>query len=122
MESAKHKRIQRRRKHRRVRRKIVGTPARPRLCVYRSLKHTYGHIVDDVTGTTLVAASTRTPALREKVASAKKTEAARMLGQHVAERAREKGIEAVVFDRAGYKFHGRVKALAEGARKGGLAF
>ena len=122
MKADKRKRTQRERKHRRVRKKISGTPERPRLCVFRSLKHTYGQIVDDTTGRTLVAASTLTPGLRDQVKGVSKTEAAQALGDFVASRAKDKGIRAVVFDRAGYKFHGRTKAVATGARKGGLEF
>jgi len=122
MDSSARKRKQRVRKHRRVRKKVSGTAERPRLCVFRSLKHIYGQIVDDEAGKTLVSASTRSSELRDKVKGAKKTEAAHAVGLQVAEKAKAQGIEAVVFDRAGYKFHGRVKALAEGARKGGLGF
>jgi len=122
MELSAKKSRQRTRRHRRVRKKVVGSTERPRLSVFRSLKHIYGQIVDDTTGKTLVSASTRSAELRDKVLGAKKTDAARAVGQHVAEKAKAQGIELVVFDRGGYKYHGRVKALAEGARKGGLGF
>ncbi len=112
----------RKRRHRRVRKKIFGTPERPRLCVFRSLKHIYAQIIDDTIGHTLVAASTLDPALREKIKGKTKTEQAREVGLLLAQKALAKGITKVAFDRGGYKYHGRVKALAEGARKGGLEF
>jgi len=110
------------RRHRRVRRKVVGTAERPRLCVRRSLCHIYAQIVDDMSGRTLAAASTRSPAVREVCSGAKKTEAANTVGKEIARRAIEAGVQAVAFDRGGYKYHGRVKAFADGARKGGLEF
>lgn len=112
---------QRKKRHLRIRRKIVGTPERPRLCVYKSLRHIYAQVIDDSRGHTLVAASTLEPEVREKVKSAD-VEAARLVGKLIAERALEKGIREVVFDRAGYPYHGKVKALAEAAREGGLVF
>ncbi|MBO8169404.1 MAG: 50S ribosomal protein L18 [Thermoanaerobacteraceae bacterium] len=108
-------------KRSRIRNKIYGTPERPRLSVYRSAKHIYAQIIDDTKGHTLVAASTLDPALREEVSSAN-VEAAKKVGQLVAKRALEKGIKKVVFDRGGYIYHGRVAALADGAREGGLDF
>ena len=111
----------RQRRHRRLRVKLSGTPQRPRLSVFRSLQHIYAQLVDDATGTTLVAASTLDPALRDAL-SGPKSDRARAVGQAIAERAKDKGISAVVFDRGGYLYHGRVKALAEGARAGGLDF
>jgi len=110
------------RRHWRVRKKVRGTSARPRLCVYRSLKHIYAQIIDDTVGQTLVAASTLEPELRCRLTSTGNVEAAREVGQLVAQRAREKDIEKVVFDRGGYLYHGCVKALAEGAREAGLVF
>jgi len=110
------------RRHRRVRRKVVGTAERPRLCVRRSLCHIYAQVVDDMSGRTLVAASTLTPELREACSSAKKTEAANAVGKEIARRALEAGVQSVAFDRGGYKYHGRVRALAEAAREGGLKF
>ena len=110
------------RRHRRVRAKIFGTPERPRLNVFRSLGHIYAQIIDDTVGHTLVAASTIDRELRDQVAGKSKTEAARMVGELVAKRAQALGIEKVVFDRGGYKFHGRVKALADAAREAGLDF
>ncbi|WP_457570234.1 50S ribosomal protein L18 [Desulfurobacterium sp.] len=109
-------------KHRRVRKKVFGTPERPRLAVYKSLKHMYAQIIDDTKGHTLVAASTVDKEVREKIKGLSKTEAARVVGQVIAERAKAKGITAVVFDRGGFIYHGRIKAIAEGAREGGLEF
>ncbi len=112
-------RAQRLKRHKRVRAKISGTPERPRLNVFRSETNIYAQVIDDVHGVTLVSASSL-----EKNFSCEgtKTDAARQVGLNVAERARAKGIETVVFDRGGYIYHGRVKALAEGAREGGLQF
>lgn len=104
------------RRHLRVRRKVTGTPERPRLVVHRSLKHIYAQLVDDVAQRTLATISSR------KVGQGKKTEKATAVGKAVAERAKSSGITRVVFDRAGYKYHGRVKAVADGAREGGLDF
>ena len=114
--------VMRRRRHRRVRKKVVGTPEQPRLNVFRSLKHIYAQIIDDSRGHTLVAASTLDPELRPKLNGLKKTEQARLVGELVARRALERGLKKVVFDRGGYLYHGRVKALAEAARKVGLDF
>ncbi|MDQ7800171.1 MAG: 50S ribosomal protein L18 [Armatimonadota bacterium] len=109
-------------RHRRIRQRVVGTPDRPRLSVFRSLKHTYAQIIDDTRGHTLVAASTREPEIAAQLSGLKRVEQSRVVGRVLAERAREKGIVRVVFDRGGYAYHGRVKALAEGAREGGLEF
>jgi len=106
-------------RHNRVRGKISGTPERPRLCVFRSENHIYAQIIDDVAGNTLVSASTVEKGF-EGLGS--NCDAAKKVGATVAERALKKGIEEVVFDRGGYIYHGRVKALAEGAREGGLKF
>ena len=108
------------RRHIRVRKKVAGTPARPRLVVTRSARHVLAQVVDDTKGHTLASASTMEDALRG--ASGDKTAKARKVGQLVAERAKQAGIDAVVFDRGGHQYHGRVAALAEGAREGGLAF
>lgn len=116
------KRAKRERRHRRIRNRVFGTPERPRLNVYRSLTNIYAQVIDDTRGHTLVSASTIDPAIREEVAGLKKTEAAKRVGALVARRAREAGITTVVFDRGGNKYHGRVKALAEAAREGGLEF
>ena len=113
------KRIER---HYRIRNKITGTPERPRLNIFKSSKHIYAQVIDDATGTTLVSASTQDKELREKVAELTKEEAARLVGKTLGERAKEKDINTVVFDRGGYLYHGRVKLLAEGARESGLEF
>ncbi|MFC0673089.1 50S ribosomal protein L18 [Brachybacterium hainanense] len=107
------------RRHLRVRRRVVGTPARPRLVVTRSQRHVFVQVVDDSQGVTLVSASTMEADLR--AASATKSDKARTVGTLVAERAKAAGIEAVVFDRGGNKYHGRVAAVADGAREAGLA-
>lgn len=114
----------RKRRHRRVRKKVTGTPERPRLCVTKTLKHTYAQVIDDWSGHCLAAASTLDKEVREQLdgVSTKSVDAARVVGRVVAERAKAKGIEKAVFDRGGWKYHGRVKALAEGAREGGLQF
>jgi large subunit ribosomal protein L18 len=112
----------RNRRHTRVRQDIFGTPARPRLCVFRSLNGIYAQVIDDVAGNTLVSASTIDPVLREQVKGLKQAEKAHLVGKTLAERALGKGIQVVSFDRGGYKYIGRVKALAEGAREGGLKF
>jgi len=104
---------------RRIRKKITGTGVRPRLSVYRSNKAIYAQIIDDATGHTLVAASSREKGFSS---SGNKSEIAKSVGKSIAEKANEKGISDVVFDRGGYLYHGRVKALAEGAREGGLKF
>jgi large subunit ribosomal protein L18 len=110
---------QRLKRHKRVRSKISGTPERPRLNVFRSETNIYAQIIDDVAGVTLVSASSLEKGF---TCDGTKTDAAKKVGQLVAERAKAKGIETVVFDRGGYVYHGRVQALAEGAREGGLQF
>ena len=112
----------RERRHRRLRGYLSGTPGRPRLNVFRSGKHIYAQIIDDLAGHTLVSASTIDTELRGGLDEQKKIEQASAVGKAVAERARAAGITKVVFDRGGYKYHGRVKAVAEGAREGGLDF
>ena len=114
----KGKTIARKRRHQRVRQKVSGTAARPRLDVTRSNRHVFVQVVDDTEGKTLVWASTMEPELREM--DGKKVEKAHKVGSLIAERAKEAGIEEVVFDRGGKKYHGRVAAVAEGAREGGL--
>jgi large subunit ribosomal protein L18 len=116
--------LQRRRRHLRVRRKIAGTAERPRLVVFRSLKNIEGQIVDDDAGRTLVGLSTLTPELKDFKAEGShvRVERSRAAGKLIAEKALAEGIKTVVFDRGGYKYHGRVKAFAEGAREGGLEF
>jgi large subunit ribosomal protein L18 len=120
----KTRRFQRLRRHVRVRKKVNGTPERPRLAVYRSLNHIEGQLVDDTQGVTLLGLSTNSPELRERKSadSLSKTDQARAAGKLLAERAREKGVTKVVFDRGGFIYHGRVKAFADGAREGGLEF
>ena len=110
------------RRHVRVRKNVEGTAKRPRLNVYRSIAEIYAQIIDDAAGRTLVAASSVDKELREKLKGLKKSEQAKAVGQAVAERAKGKGITTVVFDRGGFKYIGRVKALADGAREGGLQF
>jgi large subunit ribosomal protein L18 len=109
-------------RHRRVRFKVSGTDSRPRLCVYRSLNHIYAQVIDDSQGHTLVSASTNEPEIRGDASGKSKTGRAEMAGLMLAKRATDKGISQVTFDRGGYKYHGRVKALAEAARQGGLKF
>ena len=111
----------RHRRHRRIRLKLSGIPDRPRLSVFRSLQHIYAQVIDDTTGTTLASASTNEPDTRASFTGSK-TERARGVGQTIAQRAKEKGINSVVFDRGGYMYHGRVKALADAAREAGLEF
>jgi large subunit ribosomal protein L18 len=112
----------RKKRHRRVRAKVSGTQERPRLNVSRSLQHIYAQLIDDTTGHTLVTASTLDGGLRESVKSGGNVAAAKAVGKLIAERSLEKGIKAVVFDRGGYKYHGRVQALADSAREAGLQF
>lgn len=109
-------------RHVRVRRKVGGTSERPRLSVYRSLNHVYAQVIDDSQGVTLAAASSLEQAVKERNADKRKTELAEIVGELIGQRAQQKGVSKVVFDRGGYKYHGRVKALADAARKGGLVF
>ena len=112
----------RKKKHLRIRNRISGTPERPRLNVYRSNTNIYAQIIDDVNGVTLVSASTVEPAIRNKTENGGNKEAAKEVGKLIAERAVEKKIKAIVFDRGGYIYHGRVKELADAAREAGLEF
>jgi len=114
--------VKRMERHYKIRNKIAGTPQRPRLNIYRSAKHIYAQVIDDATGVTLVSASTADKEIKDKVAELTKSEAAELVGQTVGQRAKEKGIDTVVFDRGGYLYHGRVKLLADGARESGLEF
>jgi large subunit ribosomal protein L18 len=107
-------------RHERLRLRLAGTPARPRLAIFRSLNHIYAQVIDDTTGTTLAAASSLEDGL--KGAAGTKTDDAKRVGQLVAERAKAAGVGTVVFDRAGFKYHGRVRSLAEAAREAGLDF
>lgn len=116
------KREARERRHNRIRNKITGTPNKPRMNIYRSLKNIYVQLIDDLSGNTLASASTQDPAIRDSIENGGNKEAARMVGELIAERALEKDIEAIVFDRGGYKYHGRVKEVAEAARDKGLEF
>jgi large subunit ribosomal protein L18 len=110
------------RRHIRVRINVQGTQQRPRLSVFRSLSEIYAQIIDDNAGQTIVSASTVDQELRAKMAGLKKSEQAKVVGKTLAERAKNKGVQTVVFDRGGFKYSGRVKALADGAREGGLEF
>lgn len=114
--------LTRKKRHTRVRGKVFGTVERPRLNVYRSLTNIYAQIIDDVAGKTLVAASSLDKEIKGKVSSTGNQEAAKLVGALIAKRALEAGVETVTFDRGGYIYHGRVKALAEGAREAGLKF
>jgi large subunit ribosomal protein L18 len=119
----KQKRERRERAHLRVRARVQGTGERPRLSVYKSLRYIYAQVIDDVRGVTLAAAGSADPAVRGQLSkSTASQEAAKLVGALVAERARERGIERVVFDRGGYIYHGNVKALADAAREKGLLF
>ncbi|HHT9129310.1 MAG TPA: 50S ribosomal protein L18 [Candidatus Brocadiaceae bacterium] len=122
MDHIKEKLRKRTRRHLRVRRKVVGSSERPRLSVYRSLKHVYCQIIDDIEGKTLAAASTQSPDIRSQIQYGGNAKAAAIVGKKIAEEAMKKGITKVVFDKGGYKYHGRIKALAESARKHNLIF
>jgi large subunit ribosomal protein L18 len=111
----------RQRRHKRIRVTLSGTAQRPRLNVFRSLQHIYAQVIDDTTGRTLAAASTNEPDARQSL-NGSKTDRARVVGQTIAQRAKDRGVSAVVFDRGGYQYHGRVKALADAAREAGLDF
>ena len=110
------------RRRRRVRKKVFGTPERPRLSVFESLKHVYAQIINDESGTTLVSASTLSPDVRDKISGGNNIGAAKAVGEVIGGKALEKNITSVVFDRGGYLYHGKVKALAEAAREAGLRF
>lgn len=112
----------RQRRHKSVRQRVAGSPHRPRLNVFRSLRQVYAQLIDDETGATLASASTLESEIKPSLAGLSKTERAGLVGAAIASRALEKGIRQVVFDRGGYRYHGRVRALAEAARKGGLEF
>jgi len=122
MDKAKANRLARQRRHARVRRRVSGTPDRPRLCVFRSLKHIQAQVIDDSSGHTLVAASTLDGGVRSQSNGKDKSAQAAIVGDVLAKRALEAGITQIVFDRGGYKYHGRVKSLADAARKAGLKF
>lgn len=118
----KNRSVARIRRHARVRKSVVGTPDRPRLNVFRSITDIYAQIIDDQAGHTLVAASSIDNELRKKMKGLNKTEQAKLVGQTVADRAKSKGIKSVVFDRGGFRYMGRIKALADSARENGLQF
>ena len=122
MKKTQTPRAARRRRHIRVRARLAGTPARPRLAVFRSLNHIYAQIIDDAAGHTLAAASDSEAEVRSSRDGKKKSEIATLVGESLARKAKAAGVTDVVFDRGGFKYHGRVKALAEAARKGGLGF
>jgi large subunit ribosomal protein L18 len=110
------------RRQKRVRKKVKGSQERPRLCVFRSTRHIYVQLIDDIQKNTMVAASTMSPELREQVKGKNKIEAAKLVGKEVAQKALAKGISKVIFDRNGFLYHGRIKALSESAREAGLEF
>ena len=114
--------LHRQRIHERVRNKVEGTPERPRLCVYRSLGHIYAQVIDDRSGKTLVSASSLDGETKKNLKGGGNIAAAKVIGKTVAERAKAAGVSKVVFDRGGYMYHGRVKALADAAREAGLQF
>ena len=116
------KRHARLKRHFRVRKKLSGTSERPRLCVFKSLNHIYAQIIDDTTGNTILTVSTLSADVREKVKYGGNIEAAKVVGEEIGKKALEKNVSEVVFDRGGYPYHGRVKALAESAREAGLVF
>lgn len=118
----KTKELARGRRHIRIRKKVFGTETRPRLCVYRSLNHIYAQIVDDTKGHTIVATSTLDKEFKEDTGHKGNTAMAKRVGQLLATRASIAGVKEIVFDRGGYKYHGRIKALADGARENGLVF
>ncbi|OQA46295.1 MAG: 50S ribosomal protein L18 [Chloroflexi bacterium ADurb.Bin325] len=118
----KSSQVARQRRHERIRRSVQGTAERPRLNVFRSLQHIYAQVIDDERGHTLASASTIDPDLREQLDGLNKSQQAARVGQLVAQRALAQGLKKVVFDRGGYPYHGRIKALADGAREGGLEF
>jgi large subunit ribosomal protein L18 len=120
--ATKQKNIARIRRQQRVRKKVLGTDARPRVCVYKSSRHIYVQVISDAQGTTLASASTLSAGLADEVKNIKGVEVAKRVGLNLAKLCKEKNISRVVFDRNGFLFHGRVKAVADGAREGGLEF
>lgn len=109
-------------RHKRVRKLVAGIPGKERLCVFKSLKHIYAQVIDDVDGKIILCCSSLSPEFKEKMSYGGNVKAAELVGKIVAEKCKKCGIEKVVFDRGGYRYHGRVKALAEACRKGGLSF
>jgi large subunit ribosomal protein L18 len=122
MGATEFKRLARIKRQRRIRKRIKGTSGRPRLCVFRSAKHIYAQIIDDSRGLTLVSASSTEPAIRKQDDADNKVAVATLIGKQIGQRAQEKGIKQVVFDRNGFLYHGRVKAVSDGAREAGLEF
>ena len=120
MDKSNARTVRRERRKKGMRKHMMGTPARPRLCVYRSLQHIYAQVIDDLAGRTVASASSRDVA--EVAGKGGNVGAAKAVGTAVAERARKAGVDAVVFDRNGFRYHGRIKAVADGAREGGLKF
>jgi len=118
----KLKNVQRRKRHNRIRSKVFGTSGKPRLCVFRSNKNIYCQLIDDESQKTITHASTMEKEMREKFSSSINKDAAKEIGKRIAEKAKELGISSICFDRSGYKYHGRIKELGEGAREGGLKF
>ena len=116
------KAVARKRRHARIRMRVHGTAERPRLNVFRSLQHIYAQVIDDTASRTMLSASTVDAEIAQQLGKLNKMEQAKLVGEVLAKRALEKGVKQVVFDRGGYKYHGRVKSLAEGARAGGLEF
>ena len=121
MDRWKKKRLARGKRHRRVRKKVLGTPERPRLCVFRSRRHIYAQVIDDFAGQTLASASSLSPGVRDKV-KGRNVSGAREVGKLVGKKCVEKKIAGVVFDRGGYEYHGRVRTLADGVREAGVRF
>ncbi len=117
-----NRKLARTRRHTRIRTKLQGTESRPRLSVFRSLQNVYAQVIDDIKGQTLAAASSLDEEIKDKISGKKKAEVSKLVGALIAKRAMEKGITQVAFDRGGYKYHGRVKAIGEAAREQGLKF
>lgn len=122
MDKNKHKAVRRLRRHKRVRSQVSGTPSKPRLAVYKSVRHIHAQIIDDLAGRTLAAASSLEPGAQTPEVKTGNSKSAALVGKLLAERAKKAGVSAVCFDRGGFKFHGRVKALADAAREAGLKF
>jgi len=122
MRARSSKEVQRKRRHKRIRKKMKGTSARPRLVIRRSLRNIFVQVVDDEARKTILSFSTLSKEAKDEIKMKEKTEQSRIIGLLLANKCKDAGIETVVFDRSGYKYHGRVKALAEGAREGGLKF
>lgn len=122
MNATKYEAWKHHRRHLRVRTKVQGTPARPRLAIYRSLRHIYAQVIDDVSKKTLLAISTLTPEIKKSIKTGGNKDAAKAVGKAIGERCKEKGITQVAFDRGGFRYHGRVAAVADAAREAGLKF